>query len=269
MDMPRRGGFTIMEILIATTILVVGLLGVLALFPAAIHTGKVAVQETTAAAIAKSVADAIRTGVRYRQHTFSGGRAQDLFTFFIFEHEGVTGKPPAHPEDANPDEDYFIVLPYVTGLSWKDGNAAYKGGQVFVYPEDDEGVPGRAGDMGKGGRPSKRRGQWVWEDPRRADDDSDDGNQDPGDPFDLDIRKVYYLRKDAPETGPDADDPMSQYSYAFAIRVADKDGNRNVNPQQHRPGNDLFEVRVMVFRSFQPNTTYAKPVYETSFLVTR
>ncbi|MBN1421281.1 MAG: prepilin-type N-terminal cleavage/methylation domain-containing protein [Planctomycetes bacterium] len=267
MHRPRRHGFTIMEILIATTILVVGLLGVLALFPAAIHTGKVAVEETTAAAIAKSVADAIRTGIRYRQHTFSSGRAQELYTFFIFEHDGVTATPPARPEDANPDADYFIVLPFIKGITWKNGDAAYNGGPVFVYPEDDEGVAGRAGDEGKGGRPYRRGGQWVWDDPARADDDSDDGDQDPNDPFDMDVRKVYSLGSNLPFAAED--DPMAQYSFAFSIRVADKDGNKNVNPQQHRPGNDLFEVRIMIFRSFQPGTTNAKPVYETSFLVAR
>ena len=47
------GGFTILEIMIATAILTLGLVSVLALFPVAIHTGKKVVDTSTAAVIAE------------------------------------------------------------------------------------------------------------------------------------------------------------------------------------------------------------------------
>ncbi len=50
--------------MIATAILTLGLIGILALFPVAIHTGKQIVEMSTAVVIAESVAESIRDGIR-------------------------------------------------------------------------------------------------------------------------------------------------------------------------------------------------------------
>jgi prepilin-type N-terminal cleavage/methylation domain-containing protein len=51
----RRRGFTILEIMIATAILTLGLVGILALFPVAIDSAKKIMDRSTAVTIAKSV----------------------------------------------------------------------------------------------------------------------------------------------------------------------------------------------------------------------
>jgi len=35
------------------------------------------------------------------------------------------------------------------------------------------------------------------------------------------------------------------------------------------PANELFEVKVMVFKAFKKDTTLAKPVYSSTFLLSR
>ena len=48
-------GFTLIEILISLTILVIGLVGILALFPVGIHASRASVEETSASILAESV----------------------------------------------------------------------------------------------------------------------------------------------------------------------------------------------------------------------
>ena len=60
----RADGFTLIEILIATSILTLGLVGILALFPVAIKAGRTVVEASNSVVIAQSVVDAIRSGIR-------------------------------------------------------------------------------------------------------------------------------------------------------------------------------------------------------------
>ena len=55
-----RRGFTLLEILIAIVVLVLGITGIVALFPTAIGSSRATVQDTYAAAIGQSVIDALR-----------------------------------------------------------------------------------------------------------------------------------------------------------------------------------------------------------------
>ena len=69
--MPARrasAGFTILEIMIAVAILTIGLMGILALFPVAIETSRVTIQDTNGVLIAQSVEQAIRGGARVIQY---------------------------------------------------------------------------------------------------------------------------------------------------------------------------------------------------------
>ena len=70
----REAGFTIMEILIAAAILVVGLLGILALFPVAVNTGKRSIEDTNAVLIAQSVESALREGLAQRKGQSKDGK---------------------------------------------------------------------------------------------------------------------------------------------------------------------------------------------------
>ena len=63
--------------------------------------------------------------------------------------------------------------------------------------------------------------------------------------------------------------PYGNYSYAFAIRRAYEDGNLSPQGQKYIPANELFEFKVMIFKAFQPETINARPVYTTTFLISR
>mgnify|MGYP001096212216 CR=1 FL=1 len=39
--------------------------------------------------------------------------------------------------------------------------------------------------------------------------------------------------------------------------------------RRYVPANELFEVKVMVFKAFAKDTTHAQPVYSSSFLLSR
>ena len=69
-------GFTILEILLAVVILTVGLLGLLAVFPVAMDSGRRAVESTNAVIITQSVEQAIRDGLK--QHK---GQSRDCLLY--------------------------------------------------------------------------------------------------------------------------------------------------------------------------------------------
>lgn len=91
----RRAAFTILEILIAIVVLVLGITGIIALFPTAIESGNKTVEDSYAAAITQSVVDALSVGVREsRYNTTQNSR---VYTYFIFNHDGVVDQAPNAP----------------------------------------------------------------------------------------------------------------------------------------------------------------------------
>jgi hypothetical protein len=316
--MTRRTGFTIMEILIAITILLVGIVGVISLFPVAIKVGGDAIADSLAANLARSVEEAIRAAMKHRKVAYvTGADRKYLLAYFIYEHDGVLNTEEEvvtkDPVPADPLEvkrggagdwglDCVVLLPCDSSPSadpdrgYGGRNArearrrAYMAGKVFVYPEGDP-------DESKGRPPANGGG-----DPRQADDDKDDFEQDysdtdvvriraeelmPGEDWPLRVTRTFrfgprVLGGDVDEElggaargkrrwklKRDDDDPYRQYSYAFAIRRAYEDSNVCITPRRCAPGNDLFEVKVMIFRAFMPETRQARPIYTTSFLVSR
>ena len=131
----QEKGFTILEILLAVVILTVGLLGLLAVFPVAMKSGKKAVETTNAVIIAQSVEQAIREGLSDHKAQSPDGR----WTYFLFNHDGVTDRLPPKIEDANPGSDYYILLP----SSDPDRKSSmrrtefWERGKTFVFPETD------------------------------------------------------------------------------------------------------------------------------------
>ena len=89
----QASAFTIIEILIAIVVLVLGISGIIALFPTAIDSGNQTVEDSYAAAITQSVMDAISVGVRESRYTLTTGTPGDErnWTFFIFDHEQFLG----------------------------------------------------------------------------------------------------------------------------------------------------------------------------------
>ncbi len=88
----RAAGFTILEILIAIVILVVGITGIVALFPTAIESGNKTVEDSYAAAITQSVIDAISVGLRESKYSYAGTDGR-LYYYFILDHDGVMDEP--------------------------------------------------------------------------------------------------------------------------------------------------------------------------------
>ncbi len=62
----RKHGFTLVEILISLTVLTIGLVGILALFPVGLDNSKKAILDTTSANIAESVKSAIVQALRLK-----------------------------------------------------------------------------------------------------------------------------------------------------------------------------------------------------------
>ena len=278
----RRGGFTILEILIASAILVVGLVGVLALFPAGISSGRKVVEDSTAVAIARSVADAIRSGMRNNLRYRTSGSG-GVFTYFVFQHDGVKDSVPRIQSKESSKHDYFILLPrfrenrsFVKGMRGR--LEAKSKAKTFVYPESDPDVSGVSANGGPKGNPYK------------ADNDGDDYQQTAlvggvEEVFkDVLVRKVYHLGSQFPgvsDEGPDVLDDqkrevLKQYSFAFSIQNSLYDANMVDTTDQFRPGNELYHFRIMIFRSFDknfreddPEAEPVKPVFEMFFEAVR
>ena len=132
----RRVGFTILEILIAIVVLVLGITGIVALFPTAIESGNQTVEDTYAATITQSVVDAIAVGLRESRYTITDNKDR-VWTYFIFNHDGVQDRITAAPEVYDADQlwkqDYCILLPQgPTGPGGGNTNSAVE--PFFIYP---------------------------------------------------------------------------------------------------------------------------------------
>ena len=84
----RKEGFTLVEILLALCILVIGLVGVLAIFPVGINCSRSAVEQNRAALLAESVKDSLVHGFRTTpplntKVSFSPGGNSNKVTFFL------------------------------------------------------------------------------------------------------------------------------------------------------------------------------------------
>ena len=273
----RRGraeGFTILEIMIATAILTLGLVGILALFPVAIHSGKQVVEKSTAVVVAESVAEAIREGIRNNMRY--NVSTEDMY--FVFKHDGYVDANnngelddgekdpvPVTRKSENPRRSYYILMPYPKArrYSGRAGRDRFmEVAKTFLYPETDRNANGN-------GRAT------------RADDDADDMtvNLSTGDSYkDIWVEQTYRLGASLPgmeDSGADVLDDqkidlIKQFSYAFTISPSRSDANRSPNPDQFIPAGRLYHVRVMVFRSFYPAARDAPqptPVYELDFEV--
>lgn len=238
-------GFTILEIMIATAILTLGLVGILALFPVAIHYGKQIVERSTASVIAESVAEAIRQGMRNNRRSKLIG--SNTYQYFVFKHDGITDPIPALADKESPGADYYILLPRFgrdrEGV-FSSPEAAQQVAKTFVYPETDANPNG-------GGNPA------------HADDDGNDFQRraTTGEVFDeVFVDKTYQLGTFLPKDDPSLSgenvlddqkiETLKQYSYAFEVQASLGDANLDWEGKRFQPGNRLYRVRVMIYRAF-------------------
>lgn len=250
-----RGGFTLMEILIAMVVLMVGLCGIMAVFPHALKSANTTVEKSYAAAISQSVVDAIQLGLREMSTPYEDWQA------FVFDHDGCEDLDSdrdaflrdlnladlkSHTGEITPQfrtllrKDYCILLPQATETETLGGSTV---GRVYVYPRES---------------PADNEA-------RKA------ASRDPN-TREILYKKVYKLGKALAESQAqdevtrelERSDPFQQYSFAFTIRVTKGPSAANPTPdrsqQQIVPG--LYEVVVSVFRNFDPDpqSRYNKPI---------
>ncbi len=251
-------GFTLIEILIAMAILMIGLVGIMAVFPHAMQSATSTVQASYAAAISQSVIDAIHLGLKELRVDKDGVGG------FLFLHDGVRDLAADRQgllrdlDLSNPQavasvmprlmtRDYCILLPpperEQTGLG---------GGRVpltFTYPRKS---PGDNAAL----RPTS-----VVQD-------------DDGDPK-WEVTKVYALGDwlAQPNDGVDPEvqrrneaDPYRRYGFSFSIRAAYGPNALapSPDPAQHQVVPGLYEVIVRVYRNFNPDpkSPYNDPIAE-------
>lgn len=243
-------GFTILEIMIATAILTLGLVGILALFPVAIHYGKQIVERSTAVVIAESVAEAIREGLRNQLRAVARQDGSVQY-YFVFKHDGVVDPVPTRREQEAPNRDYYILLPRFLARErgiFSSRESSARASKTFVYPETDPNPNG-------GGNAAS------------ADDDGDDvttrllSGQTVNEIL---VEKTYRLGGALPKDDPELrgetilDDqkiePLKQYSYAFEIQPSAQDANLDWSQERFQPANRLYRVRVLIYRGFFPPT---------------
>ena len=252
----RSDGFTLIEILIATSILTLGLVGILALFPVAIKAGSSVVESSNAVVIAQSVVDAIRSGIRNSK----GLSKKYQHPYFILRHDGVEDEVPSDSKLVNPKSDYYILLPRFKANRKFPGPSdakrradSLRRGKLFVYPESDTRASGGGNAL-------------------LADDDGDDFQKKnaAGERQETyRVLKVYRLgKKLIPGGDPDvavgfseeflgakrvlrdmAIETLRQYSYAIKIRNSYYDADYSED-QSYMPANKLYHFTVMIFRGF-------------------
>ncbi|MBI2919965.1 MAG: prepilin-type N-terminal cleavage/methylation domain-containing protein [Planctomycetes bacterium] len=123
----RSSGFTLVEILIALVILMVGIVGIMALYPVAVKNTKTSLQDTTAATVAQSLHSAMTEAMRRAptdtvtlQHDGTGGK----FAFTVPAGIGVPAVYPA-PGTAFPLGDDMDVRQAVADIRTMDPTEPY------------------------------------------------------------------------------------------------------------------------------------------------
>lgn len=97
-------GMTLIEILLSLIILVLGMVGILALFPAALQQSVESVEDTSAGMVAESVAHALATGMRFSNYN-SGTQQWEV----VLSHDLGSGTSPN--VTSNSKSKYTFALP--------------------------------------------------------------------------------------------------------------------------------------------------------------
>ncbi len=242
-----HAGFTLMEILIAMTILMIGLLPMLAVFKTALNQLNRAIEDTYAASVAQSVIDSIRLGLKDMKVEYPDGTK-----FFVLDHDGIEHldidrkgfmsdlnfdmTAPSHRSRLM-ERDYCILLPKATDVESLSGSTPR--GKAFLFPRKS------AGDN------ASRKFIEMVDQRVKGGDGKDIVGKKPK------VEKVFHLGKALKDskTEVEAADTYPQYSFAFTIRAAKapdpKDPKTDLRQQNVLPG--LYEVVVMVYRNFSDN----------------
>jgi prepilin-type N-terminal cleavage/methylation domain-containing protein len=225
----KESGFTIVEILIALVVLSVGLLGILAVFPAGIRKTAEIVQETTAATIAESVRSSVELGLhkgRVREGNDIGFvyLGEGVKKLVEDEHKSLAGlinNPPVVDKAAP----YWVLLPPA------------ESGKKYLYPRSTP----NAYDIGPRTPAPHNNPRVLRVFPLGAEILKIREGTDPDNP----TRTPTIAEQREAEK-----DTLPQYSYAFTIEEAkiDTDGDRA--PDSYPKDHSLYKLTVYVYRNF-------------------
>ena len=258
-DRSCEEGFTLIEILIATSILTLGLVGILALFPVAMKAGRDVVEDSNSVVIAQSVVNAIRSGIRNSKGYTKKNEAE---AYFLLRHDGVRDKVPVDPRLIKSSGDYYIRLPRFRENASFSGTdqrrKALKSAKAMVYPG---GKVLRAGDkiekvyeLGRNLIPSL-------------------GTQDVLRRNFLNLREdevaSQAFLQDARVLRDLTNEILRQYSFAIKVRNSYFDAD-SAPDKSYRPANKLYHFTVLIFRKFpededEEDNEYPTPVMKVFF----
>jgi len=259
---PRRknAGFTLLEILIAIVILVVGITGIVALFPTAIKSGNQTIVDSYASIITQSVIDAITVGMREARYRFKDVNGES-WDYFIFDHDGINDnldlyKQPEMYSTVH-DKDFAILLP--------------RGFPANKNPDKEKTLHFPNPDPGNRSAPTIAS--------LKDDEDLSERRFNTAGEEIFQVRRVYLLGRDNSSTstvkpirkeflgdsiaaggsstvgGGEAQvvDPYPQYGYSFSISRAkiDTATPRGILDAKDEYSNSLFEVKIKIFRNFR------------------
>lgn len=234
---PRGAGFTLIEILIATSILTLGLVGILALFPVAMTAGRKVVEDSNSVVIAQSVVNAIRSGIRN-----SKGFTRKDEAYFLLRHDGVKDKVPVDPRLIKSTGDYYILLPRFRNNASFSGTdqrrKALQSSKARVYPGGKVLLAGgkveKVYELGRNLIPNLGTRDRLRRDYLNL------GPQEPASAAFLQDERV--LRDLTIEI-------LRQYS--FAIKVRNSYFDADLAPDKSfRPANKLYHFTVLIYRRF-------------------
>jgi type II secretory pathway pseudopilin PulG len=220
----RRGspGMTLLEILLAIVIMALGVVGILAIFPAALQSATESIEETQAAMLSESVAGALvqafRSGVVNANGQIEATLSHDLRS----QNEGVRARytfylPRIPPSPVNPLDPYWYHYPGTPNPASMSPDMGAKLDPGGYAPSEDPRIFKLGGDG------------WL-----KATVEGVHKANDPSDPyqqfgFSFDVRKVHTMQ--------------------HLIGRKKPDGNTTYNDMDFEEMCKLFEVRIHVFRT--------------------
>jgi type II secretory pathway pseudopilin PulG len=273
-----RAAFTLLEILIAIVVLVIGITGIVAVFPTAIKSGNQTVVDSYASLITQSVVDAVNVGIRESRYRTNPIPPAESWDYFIFEHDGVQDDI----TNTTPEQyftvskfDFCILLPRGTPTNVTKDNEI-----VLHFPCPKNKVNARA-------NPTTGNLDNLNDEVAKAE------NLVPNTKGDLHfpVAKTFLLgRRIDPNVNPNPirdeflgeliagsgtggerliKDPYPQYSFSFSIRRARIDTNapRGVLDAKDFFSDNLFEVKVKIFRNFNESQSGLNPVPRNNYWV--
>ncbi len=223
-----RNGFTLIEILIAMTVLVVGLVGILALFPVGIKSGTESVEDTNAAIIASSVHHALTNALRLA--TLNNPGPAQFYTCQLSHDLHVGNAEDGSDSPASVRGLYAFQLPPTPNPPRVPPSSDW-----YRHPDASPGVPAFAagGDLGSivtAATPRTRVFKLGW-DPGGTTATPGDASED-----------AQGAIAGGPSSGlGDPTEPYRQYAFAFEVKKV-------IDPVNPVVDTNLFEFAIQVYR---------------------